>query len=86
MMIAHTTYHSVGVIFKWFVSHTPYLVHESSITPHITSSRVLTVMESLSCMMINELSLIRINYDNYHETQVSVVHYCLIPALYLGWG
>ena len=37
----------ISDVFKWFVSHTPYLVHESSITPHITSSGVLLVVESL---------------------------------------
>ena len=32
---------------KWFVSQTPYLVHHSSIAPHITGSRVLLEMQSL---------------------------------------
>ena len=37
----------VGVPFKWFVSQTPYLVHESPIAPHITGSGVLLEIESL---------------------------------------
>ena len=37
----------VGVPLKWFVSQTPYLVHESTIAPHITGSRVLLEIESL---------------------------------------
>ena len=40
-------YFIISDVFKWFVSHTPYLIHESSITPHITSSGVLLVVESL---------------------------------------
>jgi hypothetical protein len=37
----------ISEIHVWFESQTPYLVHEGSITPHITSSGVLLVVESL---------------------------------------
>ncbi len=37
----------VGVVLKRFKTKTPYLVHENSITPHITSTGVLLVVESL---------------------------------------
>ena len=37
----------IGVPFKWFVSQTPYLVHESAIAPHITGRGVLLEIESL---------------------------------------
>ena len=39
-------------VLKWFVSHVPYLVHENSIAPHITSSGVLLVVESLNQIII----------------------------------
>ena len=42
-----TTDLGIGNTFKWSVSHTPYLIHENSITPHITSSGVLLVVKSL---------------------------------------
>ncbi len=41
------SYFIVGNGFKWFVSYTPYLIHESSITPHITSNGVLPAADSL---------------------------------------
>ena len=46
----------IGLVFKRFMSQTPYLVHESTKTPHITSSRVLLVEESLKCEELNRLS------------------------------
>ncbi len=33
--------------FKWFVSQTPYLVHDTTKAPHITGCRVLLVIERL---------------------------------------
>ena len=42
-----SNYLCIGEALKRFVSHTPYLVHESSIAPHVTSSRVLLVVKSL---------------------------------------
>ena len=32
---------------KWFVSQTPYLIHEHTKAPHITSCRVLLVVKCL---------------------------------------
>ena len=40
-------YLRVGVLFKWFVSETPYLVHETPKTPHVTGCRVLLIVHSL---------------------------------------
>ena len=37
----------VGVALKWFVSQTPYLIHETPETPHITGCGVLLIMHSL---------------------------------------
>ena len=37
----------ICVSLKRFVSQTPYLIHHSSIAPHITGSRVLLEIESL---------------------------------------
>ena len=47
MLTTHDLYPNVLVIFKWLVSNTPYLIHEGSIAPHITSSGVLLVVECL---------------------------------------
>ncbi len=56
------SYFIVGNGFKGFVSHTPYLVHESSITPHITSTGVLLIIESLHKQynsIVNQHSVIK---------------------------
>ena len=49
----------IGEILKWLVSHTPYLIHESSKAPHITGSGVLLIVKSLECtctyVVINHL-------------------------------
>ena len=39
----------ISVIMKWLVSKRPYLKEDTSITPNITSCRVLVIMESLWC-------------------------------------
>ena len=36
-----------GECFEWFMSYTPYLIHENSIAPHITSTGVFLVKYSL---------------------------------------
>ena len=40
-------YLTVTVRLKWFVSQTPYLIHEHAKAPHITGCGVLLVEESL---------------------------------------
>ena len=42
-----TTYILIRVSFKRFVSETPYFIHETPKTPHITGCRVLLIVESL---------------------------------------
>ena len=37
----------VVVAFKWFVSQTPYLIHDHPIAPHITGCGVLPIVQSL---------------------------------------
>ena len=37
----------VCVLFKWFVSETPYLIHDTTKAPHITGSGVLFVEDGL---------------------------------------
>ena len=37
----------VRALFKWFMSKTPYLVHDTAKAPHITGSGVLLVVEGL---------------------------------------
>ena len=37
----------VGMLLKWFVSETPYLIHDTAVAPHITGSGVLLVVEGL---------------------------------------
>ena len=37
----------ISVSFKWFVSETPYLIHEASKAPRITGCGVLLVVDSL---------------------------------------
>ena len=37
----------ITVFFKWFVSETPYLIHEAPKAPHITGCGVLLVVEGL---------------------------------------
>ena len=37
----------VCVLFKWFVSETPYLIHDTAKAPHVTGSGVLLVVECL---------------------------------------
>jgi len=37
----------IGIALKWFVSQTPYLVHQNTIAPHITGSGVLPIQQSL---------------------------------------
>ena len=46
------TYLDIGDVLKWFVSQTPYLIHEGSIAPHITSSGVLFEVDSLSIRLL----------------------------------
>jgi hypothetical protein len=37
----------VGVAFKWFVSETPYLIHDTPKAPYITGRGVLLVVDGL---------------------------------------
>ena len=37
----------IAISFKWFVSETPYLIHDTTKAPHITGSGVLLVVEGL---------------------------------------
>ena len=37
----------VGFFFKWFVSETPYFIHEDTKAPHITGCGVLLEMDCL---------------------------------------
>ena len=53
----------VGVALKWFVSQTPYLVHETSKTPHITGCRVLLIVYSLYTYMYIYYNILRISSD-----------------------
>ena len=43
----YVRYLMVSLVFKWFVSQTPYLKHESTKAPHITGCGVLLVVEGL---------------------------------------
>ncbi len=49
-------------IFKWLVSYTPYLIHDSSITPHITGTGILLEMESLMNTIINRTIVVMVQY------------------------
>ena len=42
-------YLKVALKFKWLVSHTPYLIQQTPIAPHITGCGVLLVVDSLWC-------------------------------------
>ena len=46
----YVAYLIVSMAFKWLVSQTPYLVHDHSKTPHITSTGVLPEMQGLQCI------------------------------------
>ena len=46
-------YIAIAVIFKRFVSETPYLIHDTTKAPHITGSGVLLVMNGLKVQRIN---------------------------------
>ncbi len=52
----------VGESLKRFVSHTPYLIHDSSITPHITGTGILLEMESLVNTIINRTIVVMVQY------------------------
>ena len=43
----HITYITIALIFKRFVSETPYLIHDTTKAPYITGSGVLLVVHGL---------------------------------------
>ena len=43
----NTWYLNIGILFKWLMSKTPYLIHDTTKTPHITGSGVLLVVYGL---------------------------------------
>ena len=38
---------NICMVFKWLVSETPYLIHDATITPHITGSGVFSIVKCL---------------------------------------
>ena len=41
------SYFWISMIFKWLVSKTPYLIHDTTKAPHVTGSGVLLVVDGL---------------------------------------
>ena len=41
----------VAIAFKWLVSKTPYLIHQTPKSPHITGCGVLLIVQSLRTQM-----------------------------------
>ena len=41
-------YINIGELLKWFVSKTPYLIHDTAKAPHITGRRILLVVYGLN--------------------------------------
>ena len=60
------SYLLVGVALKWFVSQTPYLIHETSKTPYITGCGVLFIVQSL---------------DNRTQCSLKVMYMCIYILL-----
>ena len=54
-------YLQISMLFKRFVSETPYLIHDTAKAPHITGSRVLLVVNGL-----------KVNIHTSHITQVNL--------------
>ena len=50
------SYLRIRALFKRFVSKTPYFIHETPKTPHITGCRVLLIVESLETHMHENLA------------------------------
>ena len=38
---------NICMVFKWFVSETPYLIHDTTIAPYITGSGVFSIVKCL---------------------------------------
>ena len=60
----------VSVSLKWFVSQTPYLVHQNTIAPHITGSGVLPIQQGLHVSMEGAILSV-IQYQLRRATRIS---------------
>jgi len=60
----------VSVSLKWFVSQTPYLIHQNTIAPHITGSGVLPIQQSLQVSMEGAILSV-IQYQLRRATRIS---------------
>ena len=62
-LVAIKDYLAVCIILEWLPSHTPYLIHDNTITPHVTSSGVLLVVKSLSQLLhgLSDVGLLQLH-------------------------
>jgi len=68
----------IGVLFKWFVSETPYLIHEAPKAPHITGCGVLLVVEGLYVYMLCN------GHTPSHPSPASEVVMAWVTLQYIG--
>ena len=72
MKINMVNYFIVCVLLKWSMSNTPYLIHENSIAPHITSTGVHLVMESLHAIFRVQKKLYAQSH-NVHTAHIIII-------------